>query len=207
MSEETFIRQHLQQFIDHIFSYDERFAYNWSNSFLQVSGVQEQDMQKPDYLASVIPDIGFKYDVFVLEVKKRRKQSNQYFSDLVKTGKEMKRMVDAMVELGVESPAALGIVVAGDVCRMFKTDLEFDGIYRMIQIGQFHLIRSTSDVNLTLTILEHLTHIKTLTCQVVSKIKASFSGGAEHQNHRLKFKRKSFGSPLIQRKKHKSKFD
>lgn len=70
-------------------------------------------MQKPDYLASVIPDIGFKYDVFVLEVKKRRKQSNRYFSDLVKTGKEMKRMVDAMVELGVESPAALGIVVAG----------------------------------------------------------------------------------------------
>lgn len=70
-------------------------------------------MQKPDYIASVIPDIGFKYDVFVLEVKKRRKQSNRYFSDLVKTGKEMKRMVDAMVELGVESPAAFGIVVAG----------------------------------------------------------------------------------------------
>lgn len=51
-------------------------------------------------------------------------------------------------------------ITQGDVCRMFKTDLEFDGIYRMIQIGQFHLIRSTSDVNLTLTILEHLTHIK-----------------------------------------------
>lgn len=89
------------------------YSSNRSNSFLQVSGVQEQDMQKPDYLASVIPDIGFKYDVFVLEVKKRRKQSNRYFSDLVKTGKEMKRMVDAMVELGVESPAAFGIVVAG----------------------------------------------------------------------------------------------
>ncbi|KAG0167097.1 hypothetical protein DFQ28_000895, partial [Apophysomyces sp. BC1034] len=45
-------------------------------------------------------------------------------------------------------------------CRVFKKDLNYEGMSRMIDISHFHLSWGITDINALITITEHFIHVK-----------------------------------------------
>ncbi|CAO3588625.1 unnamed protein product [Absidia cylindrospora] len=104
---------------------------------------------------------------YTVEVKPPNKSSSsQLQSDLVKLGKEMKRMLDA----GIEKIMVCGMLVEGFPCTTYSMDLKFDGIYRMVQLARFHLLRDSSDILLAPRIIENLLQVKTILIETVTSI-------------------------------------
>jgi hypothetical protein len=70
---------------------------------------------QPDYVAYVKTRLDLKYDIFVAEVKKPYAKANQLESDLVKVGKQMKKMIDCLLDLDIEQPIVCGLVIEGKI--------------------------------------------------------------------------------------------
>ncbi|CAO3637683.1 unnamed protein product [Cunninghamella blakesleeana] len=152
-----------------------------------------------DYTVSYSPIHGHIFDLFVVEIKPIGKSStSQPQSDFVKLGKEMKRMVDCLVNEDIETVQVDGILVEGIKCHTYIMDLGYDGIYRIVQIGEFNLLRDSSDILLVPKIIEYLSQVKSFLLETANSIDLKFKNNNNHphkvQQRHLR-KREACGSP------------
>jgi hypothetical protein len=69
---------------------------------------------KPDFLVRLSISKTKQIDFFIVEIKKPSGNVyNQYESDFIKVHREMKQMVDAQIELGVDDPVSYSLLVEG----------------------------------------------------------------------------------------------
>lgn len=114
------------------------------------------------------PDIGLntsttgvRRDLLVIEVKSPKIKCTAM--EIYKLAFEMQCMLNVLIEQNVPKPRTFGILVQGKLheqsrrdytkklrgnggkCPTYKMDLAYDGVYRMIQLHEFHLPKSQSN--------------------------------------------------------------
>lgn len=90
-------------------------------------------------------------------------------------------MLDKLVDLKIPSPMVCGIWVDGVNCYAYTMDLEYGGIYRMIEIGKFILPKTLQDVTKAKFILATLLKLKSICDETAEKIEISIKAGKVHQ--------------------------
>ncbi|CAO3641119.1 unnamed protein product [Cunninghamella blakesleeana] len=171
--ESSFINQHLVPFLENIFEKDHRLKGKLGESFVMNGRNIDNGNASlmADYTVSYSPHAGITFDLLVIEVKPISKNSSsQPQSDLVKLGKEMKRMIDYLADASIENISVCGVLVEGVNCFTYEMDLEYDGIYRMIQLGQFNLVRDVADILLLPKAIEYLLQTKAIILETLNSI-------------------------------------
>lgn len=171
--ESSFINQHLMPFLENIFEKDSRLRGKLGESYIMNGKSIDNGKASlmADYTVSYVPYAGITFDLLVVEVKPIGKNSSsQPQSDLVKLGKEMKRMIDYLVDASIENISVCGILVEGVKCFTYMMDLEYDGVYRMVQLGQFNLVRDVSDILLIPKAIEYLLQTKSIILETLNSI-------------------------------------
>ncbi|CAO3589344.1 unnamed protein product [Absidia cylindrospora] len=125
-------------FMINIFEKDVKFIGKQGESYVGRNG-DDLDNGVPsmmtDYTVFYRTRLSQEFGLFGVEVKPPGKSSSgQLQSDTLKLAKEMKRMVDFLVDSGVDSVIVGGMLVEGASCSTYIMDLNFDGVYRMIQL-------------------------------------------------------------------------
>ncbi|CAG8479979.1 3884_t:CDS:10 [Acaulospora morrowiae] len=80
-------------------------------------------------------------ELLIGEVKPQKTRDALVSEDLVSLGKMMKNALDKSIKDGIDDLVICGLQVIGFVGRAYVMDLRFEGIYRMILIGEFELPR------------------------------------------------------------------
>lgn len=137
------------------------------------------------------------FNLLAVEVKPTGKSSHaQPQSDLVKLGKEMKCMVDRLVDAGMDKTVVGGMLIEGVSCSTYIMDLSYDGVYRMAQLGHFYLLRGPSDIMLVPGIMEYFSQLKSILLQTVTIIeKKKNSSSSSNTLSPTSRKRKACGTP------------
>ncbi|GES85296.1 hypothetical protein GLOIN_2v1739297 [Rhizophagus clarus] len=83
-------------------------------------------------------------ELFVVEIKPNKTNNALVSEDLVSLGKTMKCAIDKSIKDGADDLVICGMQVIGYLGRAYVMDLRFEGIYRMILIGEFELPRGST---------------------------------------------------------------
>ncbi|CAJ0755973.1 368_t:CDS:2, partial [Entrophospora sp. SA101] len=92
---------------------------------------------KPDLI--IRTNLNDYIELMFIEIKPPNTKEALINEDLVYLGKTMKSALDKAIEDGLEDIVICGIQVAGFLSRCYIMDLCYEGIYRMILIGEFHI--------------------------------------------------------------------
>ncbi|KAI8370445.1 uncharacterized protein BYT42DRAFT_89094 [Radiomyces spectabilis] len=93
-------------------------------------------------------------------------------AELVRMAFGMKTMLDHLVDEHVNQPMTFGIYIEGCQCRSFKMDLQYDGIYRLVQLRQFSLMKNIYDFGMIRNTICSLRQLKTLVNECILSIRA-----------------------------------
>ncbi|CAJ0764209.1 8843_t:CDS:10, partial [Entrophospora sp. SA101] len=96
------------------------------------------------------------------EIKPPNTKEDLINEDLVYLGKTMKAALDKAIEDGLEDIVICGIQVAGFLSRCYVMDLCYEGVYRMILIGEFHPPNGVATWGLTMKCFHVLNTIQEL---------------------------------------------
>ncbi|CAO3638230.1 unnamed protein product [Cunninghamella blakesleeana] len=72
----------------------------------------------------------------------------------------MRRMLNSLLNIEIECLVVCGLCVDGFVCKLYKLDIPFNEIYRLIEIDSFQLPRNMDDLVKTRSILISFFNIK-----------------------------------------------
>ncbi|KAG1391981.1 hypothetical protein G6F60_012285 [Rhizopus arrhizus] len=112
--EDTYIHNWIAPILKPIFSCEPLLSIEWANKYIN-------QHHKPDFITSV-KGINSWLPIVVGEFKKPG-FTPCLETDLVKTGKEMRTMVNGLVRIGVDNPSAGAILIQGRVINTFKMDI------------------------------------------------------------------------------------
>ncbi|KAI9246282.1 hypothetical protein BDA99DRAFT_576679 [Phascolomyces articulosus] len=150
--ESTFIQQHLSPFMIPVF---QRLSITLRLGETHINN--DPTSLLADYVSTYQTTSGDKFDFLSCEVKPfGKKSSSQVQSDFTKLGKELKQMVDKLLDYGVESPVVVGVLVEGYSMKTYSMRLIEDGCYIFYEHGSLTLLQSPQDVHGALIIIEHL---------------------------------------------------
>jgi hypothetical protein len=156
--ENAFIDQHLSPFIREIFKRE-----NITMRLGETHICHNPLLHLSDYVGSYQAPTGHTYDVLTVEIKPPKKSSeSQLESDLVKVGKEMKDMIDALVDLGIETPTVAGALLEDFTMTTYTMQLVCEGVYIMLERNKVYLLRSSGDLSITPGITESLMQLANL---------------------------------------------
>ncbi|KAI8364371.1 uncharacterized protein BYT42DRAFT_609025 [Radiomyces spectabilis] len=97
------------------------------------------------------------------EFKCPNKKCVGVYNDLVKLGNELKFMLDAIIYDGADEAAlVVGILLEGVKCRTYKLDLDYNGVYRLIELSCSDLMTSDFDFYPAISIFENIAQLKNL---------------------------------------------
>ncbi|KAI7883496.1 hypothetical protein K492DRAFT_205451 [Lichtheimia hyalospora FSU 10163] len=199
ITEDTFCRQHLQDFVDYCISYKSGIQYSWSGrQRLQYDvNVKSKEAQLPDYIASLkTRNDKIMHDVFVIEVKKPNTSSNQQLlNDRCKLASEMKKMLDAMVEAHVPSPVVCGMLVEGHECSTFKMELVSEAIYVKTRLAWFSLLRGKQDLATIVSTVQYCWQLR----NIITNLQTRILDGVKSES-RISWKRPHFDKPTRKNK-------
>ncbi|KAI9274400.1 hypothetical protein BDA99DRAFT_497390 [Phascolomyces articulosus] len=124
-----------------------------------------------DYVGLYPSPAGKVFDILAVEMKPPKNvSSDQLRSDFVKTGKEMKDMLDTLIDNGVHDAIAVGFVIEGYKSRSYTMELVGEGVYLMVQRGNCELLRSPNDASRIPQLYEHFLQIRNLLLSIIHKI-------------------------------------
>ncbi|CAG8575447.1 10572_t:CDS:10 [Ambispora leptoticha] len=147
--EDTFVHKILAPFIAPFFTKNDLLDCSWSTDVFEPSVHRKRkfdpslDGKKADNTVFLTAK-KLKEFLLVTEVKSPRYRKNGMLNDLVKLGNELKDALDKVIDDGIDSKdvAICGLLVQGNV---FKLDLKYEAIYRMVLLGRFYLPRDHHD--------------------------------------------------------------
>lgn len=91
-------------------------------------------------------------------------------SDLIKTDKQMKIMLNELLEIGVSDPVVCGICVMENTLHTFKMSLPAPRIYRMVQLSTIQLSQSCDDLVLLPNIISRLAQLREISFKTATKV-------------------------------------
>ncbi|KAI7850360.1 hypothetical protein BDC45DRAFT_247474 [Circinella umbellata] len=187
----TFIAQHVFSFIQPIF---QRISVHVRLGETHING--KPDSLLADCVGSYQATTGDKFDVLACEVKPCKTTSiSQVQFDFVKLGKEMKEMLDALLDYGVKSPLVTGVLIEGKNMTTYTIRLTEQSCYILYEHEMFSLLESPQDVHRVPVILEHLIQLANLLKDTTRKI-SECSLSNEPSQAEVNWKQPSAGTPL-----------
>ena len=163
--ENTFKQQHIAPFLLNIFPPTINIRDGESHI------VDDPQSLLADYVGSYSSSAGKVFDILAIEVKPPKKVSSaQLQSDFVKTGKEMKDMLDTLVDNGIHDAIVAGFVIEGYESRSYTMELVGEGVYLMVQRGKCELLRSPNDASRIPQLYEHFLQTRNLLLSTIHKI-------------------------------------
>lgn len=152
---------------------------------------------KPDLLILLNLPNKKQIDFFTCEIKKPfGNLCNQMESDYVKIHKEMKLIIDAQIDLGVQRPIAFSLLVEGYNLTLFKMTLEYDGEYRSIIVAKCRTVRDHDDSLLLYHGISMMLHLETELSKLKDEICNEVRGRNKRVSPALKLRRPSFGKAI-----------
>ncbi|CAO3588281.1 unnamed protein product [Absidia cylindrospora] len=203
--ESTFIHQHLMPFMTNIFENEQELHRKLGEAYVSRYG-DDLDNGSAALMANYTvlhrTSFGQEFDLLVVEVKPPGKTSSgQLQSDWVKIGKEMKRMVDCLVNTGIDNILVGGTLVEGFSCSTYMMDLKHDGVCRMTQLSHFYLLRGPSDIALVPEIIEYILQLKAILLQTVASINQRYMKGISNNSNSNSNSNSSILSPISRKRK------
>ncbi|KAI8139785.1 hypothetical protein BJV82DRAFT_626136 [Fennellomyces sp. T-0311] len=190
--EATFIEQHITPITQEVFA---RHSISMRLGESHVAGDAHGLMA--DYIGSHTTTTGAKYDLLVVEVKPPAKSSrNQLQSDFVKLGKEMKDIIDALIDFGVEAPCACGILVEGFAVKTYSMQLKCEGVYVMLHHESVRLLETPEDVHSLPAIVECFVQLKNIVQPTIKRIDEIALSSEPSHGAPASWKRRSAGIPM-----------
>jgi hypothetical protein len=126
-------------------------------------------------------------ELFFVEIKPSKTSNNALVSeDLISLGKTMKSAIDKSIKDGADDLVICGMQIIGFLVRAYVMDLRFEGVYRMILIGEFELPRGSTSWG---TVLHCY--------QVMSIIRAIVNDGATSYQTAIRMKNQSKSKMMI----------
>ncbi|KAI8093959.1 hypothetical protein BDF21DRAFT_331253 [Thamnidium elegans] len=156
----------------------------------------------PDLALYITPLSIINFELFIVEVRKHGNFSNGSFeNDMIKIGKEMKLALDKMVAYKMDSPEVIGLLIRGLKATVLKTDLVYNGQYRLIEISTFFIVRDTvEDLMLIPGIIQKLDQARQIIHGTIEKVYKTIrkENGTTQDNN--VFMRKVCQSPVTVKK-------
>ncbi|CAO3635136.1 unnamed protein product [Cunninghamella echinulata] len=131
----------------------------------------QQQSQYPQYMPDLTVStvaFGRAFDLFCAEAKAPK--SGKAEDDYVKLGYELKIMIDYLVDNGISNPTVCGAWIDDFNVKLFKMDLKYNGIYRMMEFNEFKLPESIEDIVKVPVILPYLLTLKDIIMRNVDNI-------------------------------------
>ncbi|KAL1936343.1 hypothetical protein VTP01DRAFT_477 [Rhizomucor pusillus] len=115
------------------------------------------------------------------------------YSDLVKLGKELKNMADALMEASVSHPKVCGLLDEGERCKMFLLELKCEAVYVMTELNAFRLVTDIRDLVLLPSIISCLMQLKRIIMTTATALK---NVDSKYTASTTSWLRPSFGTPI-----------
>ncbi|KAJ8657671.1 hypothetical protein O0I10_006486 [Lichtheimia ornata] len=201
ITEDTFCRQHLQDFIDHCISFMSGIRYSWSGrQRLQCDAkgkAASMAIHLPDYIASIqTRSEKIFHDVFVIEAKKPHASSGQQLlNDRCKLALEMKKMLDAMVDARVPSPVVCGLLVEGHECTSYKMEMVSEAVYALTRLAEFSLLRGQHDLATIVSTVQYCWQLR----NIIASLQKRVLDGVKDES-KASWKRPHFDKPIRKNK-------
>jgi hypothetical protein len=180
----AFTIQHLSPFIKEIFIREN------ITMRLGKTRICHNHLLLSDYVGSYQAPTGHAYDVLTVEIKPPKKSS-----DLVKVGKEMKVMIDDLVDLGIETPTVAGALLEGFTMTTYTMQLVCEGVYIMLERNKVDLLRSPGDISSASRITESLMQLANSVKGTIRDIHDRSISRDPHSNIQQDWKRPSAAVP------------
>ncbi|CAG8834481.1 19900_t:CDS:2, partial [Gigaspora margarita] len=146
--EDTHIIQNVIPIIMPFFNNNRKIIFEGANKMSESSAIAQKRFDpillgtKPDFVVKTT-NPKKQIELLISEIKPPNKGDAFVSDDLVSLGKTMKCAIDKSIEDGIDDLVICGLQIIGFLGRSYVIDLRYDGIYRMILIGEFELPRST----------------------------------------------------------------
>ncbi|KAI7853066.1 hypothetical protein BDC45DRAFT_606952 [Circinella umbellata] len=190
--ESAFIQQHLSPFMIPVF---QRLSITLRLGETHVNN--DPTSLLADYVGTYQTTSGDKFDVLSCEVKPfGKKSSSQVQSDFTKLGKELKQMVDKLLDYGIESPVVVGVLMEGYSMKTYSMRLIEDGCYIFYEHGSLTVLQSPQDVHGAPIIIEHLIQLGNILQDTLQNIDTRSLSTDTPNNAPVYWKRQSAGTPL-----------
>jgi hypothetical protein len=167
-SEDTFVHSSIAPLLNNTF-YGDQLESFWANKQLVYSSASPTAEMSPEQPSSSSPTTekslssksskaskkrpdfttyasfrGNQYDLFVMEVKPPRSTLGE--DDFTKLAKEMMVMLNKLVALRMRDPTVYGIWIDGFTVTTLSMDLKSDGLYRLVELDTFELMKTVDDL-------------------------------------------------------------
>ncbi|CAG8634169.1 8224_t:CDS:10 [Ambispora leptoticha] len=144
-NEDTHAHKNVAPVVEPFFK-DKKTCFDWANRMSESSAIAKKRFDP--VLMGVKPDFTVRttnpkkhVELLIGEIKPPKVRDALSAVDLVYLGKTMKNALDKSIGDGVDDLVICGIQIIG---RAYVMDLRFDGIYRMILIGEFELPKAAT---------------------------------------------------------------
>ncbi|CAJ0751561.1 9838_t:CDS:2, partial [Entrophospora sp. SA101] len=140
-NEDTFIHDIIEPVVKPFFANNRRTAMKWSNTTSISSAQMKKKFDptlmgvRPDFIVHTINYNNY-IELLIGEFKPPGTKVSLVNEDFVCLGKTMKYCLDKGIEDGMEDLVIGGLQVIGFLGRIYIMDLCFDGVYRMILLGE-----------------------------------------------------------------------
>ncbi|KAG9293426.1 hypothetical protein G9A89_009150 [Geosiphon pyriformis] len=142
-NEDTHIHYNVAPIIRPFFK-SKKTVVDWANKMSVSSALAKKSFDpsllgaKPDFTIKTINTRKY-IELLIGEVKPPNTRDVLIDKDLISLGKTMKNALDKSIEDGVNDMIICGFQIIGFLGRAYVMDLLFDGVYRMLMIGEFRL--------------------------------------------------------------------
>ncbi|CAO3614805.1 unnamed protein product [Cunninghamella echinulata] len=173
--EDTFEHDAHDSVFHSVFASNLVFGTEWVNNVLSSCRKRKLDnnnnnksMYKPDWALYIRP-WNERFDLAICELKTVNNMNRGIISDFVKLGRQIKMMMDDLILASVDG-VVTGILVNGNMMYTYVMDPQYDGIYRMIEIGSCSLVTSLVNFGNLPTMIFHLLMIKSFAENAADKL-------------------------------------
>ncbi|CAG8616168.1 1962_t:CDS:10 [Funneliformis mosseae] len=208
LHEDSFAHKVLSPVISPFFKDSLEISSVWANEILDSSAHRKKrfdpslEGRKPDFELHISMNQR-KENLLVLEIKptNHARPNKDTLNDLVKLANELKDCIDKIINDGIsDNVTVCGILVEGCKCTFYIMDLQYDALYRMIQLGVFYLPRDRHDFCVINNALEVLLHAQDIVKQsatyCLAHLRGQHSSSSQTSLNRKLMQRKSFHTPM-----------
>ncbi|KAI8142123.1 hypothetical protein BJV82DRAFT_669796 [Fennellomyces sp. T-0311] len=179
LTEDTHVHAHIAPIMKAVFTNDKIFTYQWANTMLEALRVRSTSTESatmhgsntdkllPDFTCSIKVQ-NRTFNLLALEVKPPKKTGH----DLEKLGRELKVMLDALVNAHIPDPIICGIHVEELTVRTYKMELTHNGIYQLLELQNVDIITKHSQLGQLPVVFEAIWQTKNIVVPTAQSIKS-----------------------------------
>ncbi|CAG8550699.1 16089_t:CDS:10 [Acaulospora colombiana] len=200
--EDTHVIQNVNSIIRPFFKNSRKITFEGANKIAESSAIAKRRFdpvllgRKPDF--TVITANPKKHvELLIGKVRPQKTRDALVSEDLVSLGKMMKRALDKSIKDGVDDLVICGLQVIGFIGRAYVMDLRFEGVYRMIFIGEFELPRGSASWSTVLRCYRVMNTIRVIVNDMATLYQPAIRMNIKQtKSEKIKLTKPMFHSPM-----------